>query len=214
MTQNAIQNQILANAIGLVAFDGFNASTLARAAAEAGFDRDDVAMAFPRGVIDLAVCYAAQVDQRLLDRLEEMDLPSMKIRTRIATALKTRIALLASERETYRRLIQFFAQPGHVIEASKSLYRSVDAIWLAAGDTATDYNFYSKRLILAGVISSATLFWLQDDSEAFAQTDAFIDRRIDDVMQFEKAKAKLTEKLHQLPDIAGFLGRLRYGGLR
>ncbi len=214
MSMEDIRETILTVAMADLAFDGFSHKTLSAATRRAGLDGDLVAMAFPRGPLDLAVHYTNRLDQRLLSALELLDLPAMKIRQRIATALNARLDLIAGEREVYRQLIQFFALPGHLVAASKSLYRTVDVIWLAAGDTATDYNFYTKRLILGGVLSATTLFWLQDDSEGFQQTRDFIDRRINDVMQIEKAKAKAASYLTKLPDLAGSFARWRYRGAR
>ena len=109
-----------------------------------------------------------------------------------------------------RRALNLLAQPQHAALSAKLLWQAADAMWRAAGDTATDYNHYTKRLILSGIYSATLLHWTQDDSEDFAATRRFIDRRIDGVMRFEKAKAKLTGMAGKLPDPARFLGRLRY----
>jgi ubiquinone biosynthesis protein COQ9 len=133
---------------------------------------------------------------------------NMKIRDRIRMALVTRLE--TGDREVTRRALNLLAQPQHAALSAKLLWQAADAMWRAAGDTATDYNHYTKRLILSGIYSASLLHWTQDDSEDFAATRRFIDCRIDGVMRFEKAKAKLTGMAGKLPDPARFLGRLRY----
>ena len=83
-------------------------------------------------------------------------------------------------------------------------------MWRLAGDTATDYNHYTKRLTLSAVYTSTLLAWLDDDSEGFADTAAFLDRRLDDVMRFEKWKGEWRGNAIRRPSLARFLGRLRY----
>jgi ubiquinone biosynthesis protein COQ9 len=194
-----------------LAFDGFNSRTIAQAARALDLDETAVAVALPRGGIDLACLYAARLDQQLTTALGPMDLPSMKIRLRIATALKTRLQLIGPSREIHRRLIQCFASPSHASDGLKCLYNSADAIWLAAGDTATDFNFHTKRIILSGVLSATDLFWLQDDSADYVATQEFIDRRINDVMQIEKVKAQVRQLGDKMPDLTAALAKLRYG---
>jgi ubiquinone biosynthesis protein COQ9 len=133
---------------------------------------------------------------------------NMKIRDRIRTALVTRLE--QSDREITRRALAILAQPQHAALSARLLWQAADAMWRAAGDTATDYNHYTKRAILSAIYSATLLFWTQDDSEDFAATRAFIDRRIDGVMRFEKAKARVLGITARLPDPARFLGRLRY----
>jgi ubiquinone biosynthesis protein COQ9 len=83
-------------------------------------------------------------------------------------------------------------------------------MWRIAGDKATDFNHYSKRAILMAVYGSTSLVWLDDDSAGFAETRAFLDRRIDEVMRFEKAKAGWRARRELMPSLSRFLGRLRY----
>jgi ubiquinone biosynthesis protein COQ9 len=214
MTTDNLRVQILTEARHDFGFDGFSETVLKSVASRLNIGDPALRAAFPRGAVDLALSFARQLDVELLAALEGIDLPSMKIRTRIATALKTRFDLMASERESVRRLVQFFARPDHLADGANSLYQTVDSIWVVIGDRSTDFNFYTKRAVLAAVVSSTTLFWLQDDSAGFVDTQAFIDRRIENVMQFEKTKAKLREWGQGLPDIWGALGRMRYGGSR
>jgi ubiquinone biosynthesis protein COQ9 len=115
------------------------------------------------------------------------------VRKRIAAAIRVRLEQAAPHKDAVRRALTVLALPTNAPAALRSLYRTVDAIWRAAGDTATDWNFYSKRGLLAGVFSSTVLCWLDDTSEGHAETWAFLDRRIEDVMRVPKLTARLRE---------------------
>lgn len=207
-----VKRAILAAALAHAGFDGWSDATLRAAAAEAGVSAGRARLAFPAGAPDLVAFYVAEADRRMAEALREKDLPSMKIRERITTAIRTRLEQAEGERDAVRRAAALFALPQNAGLSLRSLYGTVDAMWRAAGDTSTDHNFYTKRLTLAAVYSSVLLYWLGDDSEGRQATWAFLDRRIQNVMDFEKFKARL-------PDLGGvaeaplrLLGALRYAG--
>jgi ubiquinone biosynthesis protein COQ9 len=146
----------------------------------------------------------------MLAALPPERLAAMKIRERITALVEARIDAVIPNLEALRRAAQILAQPQNLIRAAKLGWRAADVMWRAAGDTATDYNHYTKRALLSGVYGSTVTVLLADDSENHADTRAFLRRRIDNVMQFEKAKARFS---HSAPDrlsLARFLGRLRY----
>ncbi|MDH3667305.1 MAG: COQ9 family protein [Paracoccaceae bacterium] len=176
-----------------VPFDGWSNTTLEAAIAESGVDAGLARQAFPRGGIDMALAFHRQTDQRLADELAGADLAAMRIRDRITHCVRRRIELVAENREAVRRGGALLSLPIHAPEGAKAVWETADIIWNACGDTATDYNWYTKRIILSGVYSSAVLFWLGDTSYGFANTWAFLDRRIEDVMRFERTKAKMNE---------------------
>ena len=188
-----------------VPYDGWSETALAAAARDTGIDPDIAAMTLP-DVEAMLTVWTAQVNATMAEAMAASH--NMKVRDRIRMALVTRLE--TGDREVTRRALNILAQPQHAALSAKLLWQAADAMWRAAGDTATDYNHYTKRLILSGIYSATLLHWTQDDSEDFAATRAFIDRRIDGVMRFEKAKAKLTGMAGKLPDPARFLGRLRY----
>lgn len=141
---------------------------------------------------------AERTDGEMLDILKrDYDLPTMKIRERIATAVMVRLRLMLPHREAIRRALATYAMPWHAVDGLKTLQRTVDHMWMAAGDTATDYNFYTKRILLSKVYSSTLTIWL-DDTEDLKETEAFLRRRIENVMQFEKLKAKAKETFGKL----------------
>ena len=188
-----------------VPFDGWTAAARDAAADAAGIDRDIAAMALPDAA-SMVDAYTARADAMMAEAMAAAG--DMKVRDRIRMALRTRLE--SADPEAVRRALTVLAQPQNAALSMRTLWRTADAMWRAAGDTATDFNHYSKRAILGGVYSACLLYWLDDNSEGHAATWAFIDRRIDGVMRFEKTKAKLTGMIGKLPDPARFLGRLRY----
>ena len=139
-------------------------------------------------------------DRQMLARLEKTDLAALKVRERVAAGVRFRLEVLAPHKEAVRRGLSFLALPPNAGQALKSLHRTVDAVWTLAGDRSTDYNYYTKRLLLAGVLSSTTLFWLNDRSEGHAQTWAFLERRIDEVLKVGGRLGKTMKGLLDLPD--------------
>lgn len=188
-----------------VPFDGWSQKALVAAARDTDIDPDVAAMALPDSEAMLTV-WAALVNDDMAQTMAAAG--NLKVRDRIRMALVTRLE--HGDREVTRRALNLLAQPQHAALAARLLWQAANVMWRAAGDTATDYNHYTKRLILSGLYSATLLHWTQDDSADFAATRAFIERRIDGVMRFEKAKAKLTGMTDKLPDPARFLGRLRY----
>tara|TARA_R110000868_G_scaffold1871_6_gene14869 strand:- start:3138 stop:3827 length:690 start_codon:yes stop_codon:yes gene_type:complete len=201
---------ILAAALPNVAFDGWTTKLMREAADSAGVSHGEMRLAFPGGITDLADCFLADGDRRMEETLAKRDLASLKIRERITFAVRTRIEVDMKHREALRRAVTLLALPLSGTTGPHALYRTVDAIWRAIGDTSTDFNFYTKRALLAGVYSTVTINWFGDESEGYADTWAFLDRRIADVMQIEKAKASVQKLGSLLPDPLALLSRLRY----
>lgn len=191
MDKQKAASDILAQALPMVPFDGWNQQTLRMAAEKAGYKGTDAIRVFPNGAIDAVEYFLRSANDDMLKTLSSYNLETMKIRQRIATAVRVKLELLAPHREAVRKSLALLALPFNAGRGLKHLYETVDAIWHAAGDTSTDFNFYTKRLLLAGVYSTTLLHWLDDKSPAFESSWAFLDRRIEDVMQIEKAKAKL-----------------------
>lgn len=190
-TVQAAKARILALALPHVPFDGWSETTLAAAIAESGVAPGLARALFPRGGIDLALAYHRAGDQAMLDRLAETDLAALRFRDRIALAVRLR--LQEADRELVRRGSTLLALPAHAAEGTRALWGTADAIWSALGDTSRDVNWYTKRATLSAVYGATVLFWLGDNSEGNEATWAFLDRRIDDVMQIEAAKARFRE---------------------
>jgi ubiquinone biosynthesis protein COQ9 len=203
----ALKRAVLDAARPHLAQDGFAQRTLQRAAAEADVDAVALARLFPRQGLSLVEAFSAWADDEMEAVLKATPLSEMKIRERIKAAVNARIVVLRPHKEAARRAAAFLTLPQNAATGATLLYRTVDRIWRAAGDTSTDFNFYTKRGILAGVYSSTMLRWFTDDSEEEKPTFEFLDRRIDDVMRFEKFKADANETLSRLPSLSDILAR-------
>jgi ubiquinone biosynthesis protein COQ9 len=139
-------------------------------------------------------------DRRMLAALAHRDLAALRLRERVALAVRLRLEALAPYREAVRRSLSFLALPPNAALGAKCLYRTVDAIWRAAGDRSVDFSFYTKRALLAAVVSTTTLYWLDDNSEGRAESWAFLDRRIADVMRIPALRQRLGRITERLPD--------------
>lgn len=193
-----IQAKLLDAARFHIAFDGFSDAVLEAATEEAGVSPQEAQAAFPRGAIDLAYAFHIAGDAELAEAMAQMP-ADLRYSDKVSWAIKTRLAIAAKDREAVRRAAAFFALPIHAATASKAVWHTADTIWSGLGDTSDDFNWYSKRAILSGVYSSALLYWLGDTSERSEKTAEFVDRRIADVMRFEKFKASARKSpLHRM----------------
>ncbi len=179
---------VLDAALPNVAFDGWSEALLRNAVADTGADPAQVKMAFPRGVTDLAAEAHRRDDMRMAARLAASG-EVLRMRQKIAKAVRIRLELAGEYEEAIRRAAALFALPGNAAEGARLTWGTADAIWSAVGDTSTDYNWYTKRMTLSGVYSATLLYWLGDESLDKEATWRFLDRRIDDVMRIEKVKA-------------------------
>ena len=176
-----------------VPFEGWTGLALRAAAKDIGVELSTARRVFPGGVGDVLALWGARGDARMLDALAEADLGAMRIRDRIATCVRLRIEPLEPHREAVRAALCRAGLPLNAPAAMRALWRTVDAMWHAAGDTATDFNYYSKRGLLAGVYASTLLFWLEDGSGDRAESWAFLERRIADVMRVPRAISRLKK---------------------
>lgn len=201
---------VLEAALPHVPFDGWSETTLTAAISDSGVPEAVARALFPRGGADLAAAYHRRGDARMAEALALLDLAGMRFRDRVAAAVMLR--LQAADRELVRRGSALFALPGHAAEGAGLIWGTADAIWTALGDSSRDLNWYTKRATLSAVYGATVLYWLGDTSEDDADTRAFLDRRIEQVMQVEKAKASLRANplgraLMQGP--LSFLNRIR-----
>lgn len=183
-----------------VAFDGWTRKALSSGAEDAGLAPAVVLKAFPGGPMEALEAFSDGIDRRLLAALGERDLSEMRVRDRIALGVRLRLEMLEPHEEAVRRGLGVLALPSNARLGVTCLYRTVDAIWHAAGDSSTDYNFYSKRLLLAGVYSSTLLAWLNDGSADKADSWSFLDRRIDEVLKVGGGLGKTVKRVLDFPD--------------
>ena len=203
-----LRDEVLRAALPHIAFDGWTNRAMRRGASDLQLDRTEADRAFPYGAADMIGHYNDLLDRDMLSELDRRSIDQMKVRDRITTAVRVRLELAARHKEAVRRAVAVLALPVNARTATTSLYRTVDRIWIAAGDTATDWNFYSKRALLAGVYTSTGLYWLNDKSDGAADSWAFLDRRIADVMRIPSIPGRLRSVFERLPaPLAGCLPR-------
>lgn len=191
--KEGLKQAIIEAALVRAVQEGFTDRLVSEAGVDAGAAPEDVTHYFPQGIASLIEAYSAEVDAEMERRLSKRKLADMPMRKRIATAVKTRLEILKPHKDAVRRAVAWLSLPPNVPLGAKLVYRTVDAMWHAAGDISTDFNFYTKRAILSGVYTSTVMRWLTDAGEDEAATSAFLDARIENVMQFEKLKAKMRE---------------------
>ena len=192
------------------AFDGWNGKAIDSAATETGVDPAQARLAFPNGQAEMVDAYIHGVDAAMEAHFTPERIAGLKIRERIRALIWFRLETMAPAREAVRTGLSILAMPQNLPLAAKAGWRSADLMWRLAGDTATDYNHYTKRLILSGVYASTLLAWLDDQSEDWTETGAFLDRRLAGVMRFEKWKGTWAGSDLRRPSLTRFLGRLRY----
>ena len=192
------------------AFDGWNEAAVRTAAEQRGVNPDAAVYAFSGGPIAMIAAWIGWVDQQMNAALPNEQLAAMKIRDRIRALVLARLDAMAPYKEALRRAQAIMAMPQNLPQSLKLGWHSADAMWRAAGDTATDYNHYTKRMTLGSIYAATLAVYVSDTSEGHGETKAFLERRIENIMQFEKAKARLLKNDLEQFSPARLLGRLRY----
>jgi ubiquinone biosynthesis protein COQ9 len=193
--RRALKDKLLESALLHAAFDGWSRRTLLNAAKDAGVDPATARRLFPRGGDSLLEWLDDWADRQMLAATEGEDLSQLPVRRRIARLARARLEALGQHREALRRAAVAHLLPGNLLGSGRSLWQTVDRMWQAAGlggDPAEGFGYYSRRATLAGVLTATFLYWLQDQSDGFADSWAFLDRRIDDVMRFGQASSRFT----------------------
>ena len=188
------QRQIVESILAQIPFDGWTESALSAGAKASGFSRKEADVLLPEGMADVVRLLGEMTDNAMNERIKaEHGFDRMRVREKVAYAVRARFEFLMPYREAMKRLMVWYAMPAHAPMALKRAYKTVDMIWLAAGDTSTDYNFYTKRLLLAGVMKTTMLFWLGDETPGCKATWEFLDRRISEVVRAGKSLSLLKE---------------------
>jgi ubiquinone biosynthesis protein COQ9 len=209
-TLDEIRAALIGDVAANAAFDGWGEAAVRMAAEGRGVDPDLARLAFAGGAVDMIDAWFAHIDAEMARRLPPEQLASMKIRERITALVEARLDIVAPDRESLRRALAILAMPQNLPRAAKLGWRAADTMWRLAGDTATDFNHYSKRMTLSAVYGSTMAVFLDDESEGHADTRAFLARRIDGVMRFEKWKAGIKGRSEERLSLSRFIGRLRY----
>lgn len=196
-------------------FDGWSDAALVSACEAEGVDVDVARLAFPSKKVggramEVIEAWIASIDLAMAAALPPEKLAEMKIRERIRSLVQFRLDAVTGQEEALRRALAIMAMPQNAARSLKTGWHSADVMWRLAGDTATDYNHYTKRTILAGIYGATLAVFIDDTSDDKQQTREFLDRRIEGVMKFEKTKAKWLNSDREHFSMARFLGRLRY----
>jgi ubiquinone biosynthesis protein COQ9 len=191
--------RLLEAALDHVAFDGWSETALRTAATDTGIPIERALNAFPGGATELVAFHSETADRRMLEALELEPLSEMKVREKAARAIRLRLEANYRHREAIRNALTVLMMPQNAALSARLLYKTVDAIWYAIGDRSTDFNFYTKRGLLAGVYTATLFYWLNDKSEGAAATWTFLDRRIAEVMKVPQMLGKLTQFTGRLP---------------
>ena len=183
-----------------VPFDGWSRAALRAAARRIGVPAAEALALFPDGPADFAACFSRWADRRMLDQLESLPLDQLRVPERVALAVNARLEIVEPWREAVRRALTILSLPQNAPLAMRLLYETIDGIWYAAGDSATDFSFYTKRATLAGIFAVTVLYWLEDRSPGFADTRAFLDRRLAEVARIGQARRRLQTALDRVPN--------------
>ena len=198
MTLNEAKASIVKAAWMHVVFDGVSEMALSEASRDAGVSDEMARAAFPKGAQDLGVAMHLAGDTELAERMASEDMSGLRYSEKVARAIMIRLEIAGQNKEAIRRAANFFSLPHNSVAGSKCIWNTADTIWRSLGDTSDDLNWYSKRTILSAVYSASLLYWLGDDSEGVIRTKTFVDRRIENVMAFEKTKGQVKRsKLYQ-----------------
>ncbi|MFN7398091.1 MAG: COQ9 family protein [Sandaracinobacter sp.] len=210
MTLDELRPHLVEAMLPHVPFDGWTGAALETVAGELGVKPAVARLAFAGGAFQMVDAYIRNADAKMIAALDNPEFHALKIRQKITLAIRTRLEQAAMHREAIRRATAVLAFPGNARATAGLTWRTADTIWRLAGDTSTDFNHYSKRALAGSVYAATLLYWLNDESEGAADTWAFLDRRIANVMAIETTKAKLKAQTREGPSLLRFLGRLRY----
>ena len=200
MDETARKDALIASLLPDVPFDGWSMAAMRAAARRIGMDEDELRRLFPHGVRDAVAWFSHWADRLMLETVAARPEGERKLGERIADAVRTRLRLLAPYREAVRRGLSLLSLPSYAPLGLKLLYETVDAIWYAAGDAATDFSFYTKRGMLAGIYGATMLYWLDDRSEDCSATEAFLGRRLRDVTVLPRLRAGFERAAARIPN--------------
>ncbi len=204
-----LRERVVEAALPHIAFDGWTMAALRAGAGAAGLDESEAAVLFPRGPMEAIEVHMALADRRMIEEVSALDPAPAGAAATVRAAVRTRLEQNAPHREAIRRAAARLSLPHNAPLALRSLYRTVDAIWLLADDRSTDFSYYTKRATLAGIYAAVLQVWLNDRSEGLEATWAFLDRRLEDVARIARARARLQRCGGRLPRFRAFSPRFR-----
>lgn len=188
-----LKKDFVSLALKHVIFDGWSERTFLRTCSEMDYSVAELSSLFPRGGIDMAIFFHQMGDENFSNQFFRFKDDDLRISEKIENAIFTRLNTVVSDREVIKRSVGIFATPLYISDGTRMIWETSDKIWNLVGDDSRDFTWYSKRISLSTVFSSCLLYWLEDESTDFVNTRGFIDRRIRDIMLFEKFKGKIEQ---------------------
>jgi ubiquinone biosynthesis protein COQ9 len=195
-----LRDRLVMATLAHVPFEGWSPRALMEAAKDEGLDPTICERLFPNGSLDAIDHFSDLADRRLLAAVADVKLEGMRLSERVRWLIKRRIEAWTDQRESVRRAVTFLTMPGHGRVAAHSGWRTADTIWYAAGDVATDFSYYTKRVTLSAVYTATLLYWLQDESEGCADSWAFLDRRLSDALKVTRLRVAVQKRVGHLPN--------------
>lgn len=190
-----VKDRILDAALDDIAFDGLTWGVIEDAAEKAGFDREMAFAVFPDRLEDFVIHFSHWTDRQMMKKLNAQDFSGARMRDKIQAGVLARLEVLQPHKESVRQMASFWLKPFQQGQASKLVWKTSDVLWIWAGDTSDDYNHYTKRTLLSGVIVTTMIRWLNDNSEEMQETKEFLERRIDNVIKIGGKAGKLLKPL-------------------
>jgi len=201
---NSKQQKILDSVLAAVPREGWTAQSFLAGVKASGIRAAEADKIFPQGIADIVAAFHGSINEAMQARIaQKRNFAAMRVRDKVTFAVRARLEAVAKNRDAMRRLLVWAVMPQHIRQSTALLWQAADAIWIAAGDRSTDYNYYTKRLLLIAVMKSVLSFWLNDESAGCAESWDFLDRRIADVMTIGKGMSVI--KTVGLSDIIGFV---------
>ena len=204
---NEVKDRLLLAMLPHVVFDGWSLESLAAGRCDLKGEVLETRLLFPEGMKDVAIHFGDYIDRAMLVELAKIDLDKLSIRERISTSVLLRLRLLSPHKEVIRRLLSFLALPGNHPVGMKITMKTINLIWYTAGDTATDFNYYTKRGLLASIYGLTILYWLSDTSQDLGETESFLAQRLNSVMKIPKLRSKIIKNLERLSGPFNFFKR-------
>ena len=203
------KSELLQNFLGLSVFNGLSDQSLLMAGREMGLNEGQISIIAPNGPVSMIDYWFSLADEFMVQNLNSRQ--GLKIREKATLAIRSRLEYFSSNKEAFRKAIALLALPTNSLRALLIGNRFSDLAWRTFGDKSTDFNYYSKRAMLLATDIATAAYFLGDESDEHQDTWAFLDRRIENIMQIEKTKVEIKKFTANLPDPIPFLAKLRYG---
>ena len=200
LDDNKVKIELVRAMLSHVPFDGWTWTAMEQGAVNINFKKNKsknerleiYKTFFNNGTIDFIKVFAEIIDSRVQENYNSLDPKPQRIPEKIKKLILMRLDFCLPYKEAIRSSLSLSALPKNSKQSIKILYTTCNSMWKLAGDKATDFSFYTKRLSLASVYASTLLFWLNDTSSEQEETEYFLERRLHDISMIAKLKKPLN----------------------